>query len=60
METVLEISGTEQQQQVTPKNWPIPVQASNILKSFHSSLTMETARTSETSVDNYFTRQYIP
>jgi hypothetical protein len=23
-------------------------------------LMMETARTSETSVDNYFTRQYIP
>jgi hypothetical protein len=27
---------------------------------FHSSLMMEAARTSETSVDNYFTRQYIP
>jgi hypothetical protein len=26
----------------------------------HSSLMMEAARTSETSVDNYFTRQYIP
>jgi hypothetical protein len=25
-----------------------------------SSLMMEAARTSETSVDNYFTRQYIP
>jgi hypothetical protein len=25
-----------------------------------SSLMMEVARTSETSVDNYFTRQYIP
>jgi hypothetical protein len=25
-----------------------------------SSLIMEAARTSETSVDNYFTRQYIP
>jgi hypothetical protein len=28
--------------------------------SCHSSLMMEAARTSETSVDNYFTRQYIP
>jgi hypothetical protein len=28
--------------------------------SIHSSLMMEAARTSETSVDNYFTRQYIP
>jgi hypothetical protein len=27
---------------------------------FDSSLMMEAARTSETSVDNYFTRQYIP
>jgi hypothetical protein len=26
----------------------------------HSSLMMEAARTSETSVNNYFTRQYIP
>jgi hypothetical protein len=26
----------------------------------YSSLMMEAARTSETSVDNYFTRQYIP
>jgi hypothetical protein len=26
----------------------------------HSSLMMEAVRTSETSVDNYFTRQYIP
>jgi hypothetical protein len=26
---------------------------------YHSSLMMEAARTSETSVDNYFTRQYI-
>jgi hypothetical protein len=26
----------------------------------HSSMMMEAARTSETSVDNYFTRQYIP
>jgi hypothetical protein len=26
----------------------------------HSSLMMEAIRTSETSVDNYFTRQYIP
>jgi hypothetical protein len=26
----------------------------------HSSLMMEAARTSETSVDNYFTQQYIP
>jgi hypothetical protein len=26
----------------------------------HSSLMMEAACTSETSVDNYFTRQYIP
>jgi hypothetical protein len=26
----------------------------------HSSLMMEAARTSETSVDNYFIRQYIP
>jgi hypothetical protein len=26
----------------------------------HSSLMMEEVRTSETSVDNYFTRQYIP
>jgi hypothetical protein len=26
----------------------------------HSSLMMEAARTSETSVDNYFKRQYIP
>jgi hypothetical protein len=26
----------------------------------HSSLMMEAARTSETSVDNHFTRQYIP
>jgi hypothetical protein len=26
----------------------------------NSSLMMEAARTSETSVDNYFTRQYIP
>jgi hypothetical protein len=25
-----------------------------------SSLMMEAARTSETSIDNYFTRQYIP
>jgi hypothetical protein len=27
---------------------------------FHSSLMMEAVRTSETSVDNHFTRQYIP
>jgi hypothetical protein len=27
---------------------------------FHSSLMMEVARTSETLVNNYFTRQYIP
>jgi hypothetical protein len=26
----------------------------------HSSLMMEAARTSETSIDNYFTRKYIP
>jgi homoserine trans-succinylase len=26
----------------------------------HSSLMMEAVRTSETSVDNHFTRQYIP
>jgi hypothetical protein len=30
------------------------------LSSDHSSLMMEAARTSETSVDNYVTRQYIP
>jgi hypothetical protein len=29
-------------------------------ESFQGSLMMEAARTSETSVDNYFTRQYIP
>jgi hypothetical protein len=27
---------------------------------YHSSLMMKAVRTSETSVDNYFTRQYIP
>jgi hypothetical protein len=31
-----------------------------IYHEYHSSLMMEAARTSETSVDNYFTRQYIP
>jgi hypothetical protein len=29
-------------------------------ENFHSSLMMEAVRTSETSVDNHFTRQYIP
>jgi hypothetical protein len=30
------------------------------LSTDHSSLMMEAVRTSETSVDNHFTRQYIP
>jgi hypothetical protein len=30
------------------------------LEMSHSFLMMEAARTSETSIDNYFTRQYIP
>jgi hypothetical protein len=30
------------------------------IKTNELSLMMEAARTSETSVDNYFTRQYIP
>jgi type IV secretory pathway component VirB8 len=33
---------------------------SNTGKFFVVALMMEAARTSETSVDNYFTRQYIP
>jgi hypothetical protein len=33
---------------------------SSELSSDHSSLMMEAARTSKTSVDNYFTWQYIP
>jgi hypothetical protein len=33
---------------------------SRLATGFHSSLMMEAVRTSETSVDNHFTRQYIP
>jgi hypothetical protein len=37
------------------------VSAATVIRDiYHSSLMMEAARTSETSVDNYFTRQYIP
>jgi hypothetical protein len=45
-------------------NWRIHIfkhfSCNSELSSDHSSLMMEAARTSETSVDNYFTRQYIP
>jgi hypothetical protein len=37
------------------------VRAASIIRDeIHSSLMMEAARTSETSVDNHFTRQYNP
>jgi hypothetical protein len=34
--------------------------AASMIYCHHSSLMMEAVRTSETSVDNHFTRQYIP
>jgi hypothetical protein len=34
--------------------------SSDLDRNIHSSLMMEAVRTSETSVDNHFTRQYIP
>jgi hypothetical protein len=36
------------------------VRAASIITAMIKALMMEEARTSETSVDNYFTRQYIP
>jgi hypothetical protein len=36
------------------------ISSSELSSGMSSSLIMEAARTSETSVDNYFTRQYIP
>jgi hypothetical protein len=36
------------------------VRAASIIRAMIVALMMEAARTFETSVDNYFTRQYIP
>jgi hypothetical protein len=38
----------------------ITISTPRLPRGSHSSLMMEAVRTSETSVDNYFTRQYIP
>jgi hypothetical protein len=36
------------------------IKSSELSSGIYSSLMMEAVRTSETSVDNHFTRQYIP
>jgi hypothetical protein len=49
---------------VSHHHWPprhsTPIKPRTFCRSAYSSLTMEAARTSETSVDNHFTRQYNP
>jgi hypothetical protein len=49
---------------VSHHHWPprhsTPVKPRTFCRSAYSSLMMEAARTSETSVDNHFTRQYNP